>query len=52
MRTPATFVAAIKALQIAAPDDVRHYFTVRENGFFTIDIMVIETVACWGQLPR
>lgn len=45
MRTPAVFVAAIKALQAAAPDEVRRHFAFRENGSFTIDTMMIETVA-------
>lgn len=45
MRTPAVFVAAIKALQAAAPDDVRRHFSFRENGSFTIDTMMIETAA-------
>jgi ubiquinone/menaquinone biosynthesis C-methylase UbiE len=45
MRTASVFVAAIKALQAAAPDDVRRHFSVRDNGSFTIDTMMIETVA-------
>lgn len=34
-----------------APDDVRHYFSYRENSSFTIDTVVIETVKYWGRLP-
>ena len=45
MQTPAVFVAAIKALQAAAPDEVRTHFAVKEDGSFTIDTMMIETVA-------
>lgn len=45
MRTPPVFVAAIKALQQAAPDEVRQHFAIRDDGSFTIDTMMIETVA-------
>ena len=45
MQTPPVFVAAIKALQAAAPDEVRDYFAVKEEGSFTIDTMMIETLA-------
>ena len=45
MQTPPVFVAAIKALQAAAPDEVRKHFAVKEDGSFTLDTMMIETVA-------
>lgn len=45
MQTPPVFVAAIKALQAAAPDEVRKHFAVKEDGSFTIDTMMIETFA-------
>jgi ubiquinone/menaquinone biosynthesis C-methylase UbiE len=45
MQTPEVFVAAIKALQAAAPDEVRKHFAVKEDGSFTIDTMMIETFA-------
>jgi ubiquinone/menaquinone biosynthesis C-methylase UbiE len=45
MRTPAVFTAAIKALQESAPDEVRKHFALEEDGSFTIDTMMIETVA-------
>jgi len=43
MQTPPVFVAAIKALQAAAPDEVRRHFAFKEDGSFTIDTMMIET---------
>jgi ubiquinone/menaquinone biosynthesis C-methylase UbiE len=43
MQTPPVFVAAIKALQEAAPDEVRNHFAVKEDCSFTIDTMMIET---------
>ena len=45
MQTPPAFVTAIKALQAVAPDEVRDYFAFEEDGSFTIDTMMIETVA-------
>lgn len=44
MQTPPVFVAAIKALQAAAPDEVLKHFAVKEDGSFTIDTMMIEAV--------
>ena len=38
-------MAAIRALQAAAPDEVRKHFAVKADGSFTIDTMMIETVA-------
>ncbi|HEY2836505.1 MAG TPA: class I SAM-dependent methyltransferase [Rhizomicrobium sp.] len=45
MQTPSVFVAAIKALQAAAPDEVRKHFALKEDGSFTLDTMMIETEA-------
>jgi ubiquinone/menaquinone biosynthesis C-methylase UbiE len=45
MRTPEVFTAAIRALQDGAPREVRDYFAIKDDGSFTIDTMMIETVA-------
>jgi ubiquinone/menaquinone biosynthesis C-methylase UbiE len=45
MRTPELFADAIRALQTAAPEDVRKHFAIGDDGSFTIDTMMIETVA-------
>jgi ubiquinone/menaquinone biosynthesis C-methylase UbiE len=45
MRTPEVFSAAIRALQTGAPKDVRDYFAIKDDGSFTIDTMMLETVA-------
>ena len=45
MQTPPVFVAAIKALQAAAPDEVRKHFAVKEDGSFTLDTMMIEAAS-------
>ncbi len=45
MRTPEVFVAAIRALQNGASEDVRAHFAVKPDGSFTIDTMMIEAVA-------
>ena len=45
MRTPAVFTAAIRALQAGAPKDVRDHFAIKDDGSFTIDTMMLETVA-------
>jgi len=45
MRTPEVFTAAIRALQKSAPGEVRDYFAIKDDGSFTIDTMMIETVA-------
>ena len=45
MQTPPVLVAAIKAVQASAPDEVRAHFAMREDGSFTIDTMMIETAA-------
>jgi ubiquinone/menaquinone biosynthesis C-methylase UbiE len=45
MRTPEVLAKAIRALQTGAPDDVRRHFTIKEDGSFTIDTMMIESVA-------
>lgn len=44
MQTPPVFVAAIRALQAAAPDEVRKHFAVKEDGSFALDTMMIETI--------
>jgi SAM-dependent methyltransferase len=45
MRTPEVFEAAIRALQAGAPREVRKHFAVADDGSFTIDTMMLETVA-------
>jgi ubiquinone/menaquinone biosynthesis C-methylase UbiE len=45
MQTPEMFATAIRALQKAAPEEVRRHFAVKDDGSFTIDTMMIETVA-------
>ncbi len=45
MRTPDVFVAAIRALQAGAPREVRDHFAIEADGSFTIDTMMLETVA-------
>ena len=45
MRTPDVLVAAIKALHAAAPREVREHYAFEADGSFTIDTMMIETVA-------
>jgi len=45
MRTPEVFANAIRALQSGAPEEVRRHFAIREDGSFTIDTMMIESVA-------
>jgi ubiquinone/menaquinone biosynthesis C-methylase UbiE len=45
MRTADVFVAAIRALQAGAPEEVRKHFAITADGSFTIDTMMLETVA-------
>jgi ubiquinone/menaquinone biosynthesis C-methylase UbiE len=45
MRTPDVLVAAIRALHGAAPQEVRRHFAIEADGSFTIDTMMIETIA-------
>jgi ubiquinone/menaquinone biosynthesis C-methylase UbiE len=45
MRTPDVLVAAIRALQAAAAEEVRSHFAMKTDGSFTIDTMLLETVA-------
>ena len=45
MRTPDILVAAIKALHAAAPREVRAHYAIEADGSFTIDTMMIETLA-------
>lgn len=42
MRTPATNVAAIRALQASAPAEVRGYFEIEADGSFLLDSALIE----------
>jgi SAM-dependent methyltransferase len=46
--TPEAHVVAIRSLQAATTDAVRHYFSIEPDGSFTTDIMVIETVHAAG----
>ncbi len=43
MNTPAHHVTAIRALQAAAPEDVRRYFEIKDDGSFTMDSMLMHT---------
>lgn len=45
MRTPDVQVAAIRALQAAASDDVRRHFAIAEDGSFTLDMAMLRAVA-------
>lgn len=45
MRTPQVLVQAIRALQAAAPQEVRAHFAMKADGSFTIDTMMLETTA-------
>jgi ubiquinone/menaquinone biosynthesis C-methylase UbiE len=45
MRTPQVFTAAIRALQSGAPQEVRDHFAIKPDGSFTIDTMMLETIA-------
>ncbi|TCT06871.1 class I SAM-dependent methyltransferase [Aquabacter spiritensis] len=42
MATPATQVAAIRALQACAPEEVRAHFAFEADGTFTLDTMTVE----------
>ncbi|CAB3755028.1 class I SAM-dependent methyltransferase [Paraburkholderia solisilvae] len=42
MRTPPLRVSAIRSLWESAPDEVRQYFAVREDGSFELDVLMIE----------
>ena len=42
MRTPATHVAAIRALQAAAPAEVASHFGIEADGSFLLDSALIE----------
>jgi SAM-dependent methyltransferase len=42
MRTPEVRVAAIRSLWTAAPDEVREYFAVEEDGSFMLDVLMVE----------
>lgn len=42
MRTPEVRVAAIRSLWSAAPDEVREYFAVKDDGSFDIDVLMID----------
>lgn len=45
MNTPEVFVAAIRALQAGAPEEVRRHFAIEADGAFTIDTMMMEASA-------
>jgi ubiquinone/menaquinone biosynthesis C-methylase UbiE len=45
MGTPEVFVQAIRALQAAAPEEVRRHFAIEADGSFTIDTMMMEASA-------
>jgi ubiquinone/menaquinone biosynthesis C-methylase UbiE len=45
MNTPVVFVQAIRALQAAAPEEVRTHFAIEADGSFTIDTMMMESSA-------
>ncbi|SAK40058.1 type 11 methyltransferase [Caballeronia temeraria] len=42
MRTPPERVTAIRSMWTSAPDEVRQYFNVQEDGSFELDAMMIE----------
>jgi hypothetical protein len=42
MNTPAPQVAAIRALQSIAPEDVTRYFEVEGDGSFSVDSMLMQ----------
>ena len=42
MRTPPERVVAIKSMWNNAPDEVRQYFDVQEDGSFELDALMIE----------
>ena len=42
MRTPEPRVAAIRSIWASAPDEVREYFDVQEDGSFKLDALMIE----------
>ncbi|WP_322050807.1 class I SAM-dependent methyltransferase [Paraburkholderia bannensis] len=44
MRTPPERVAAIRSMWTSAPDEVKQYFTVKADGSFKLDALMIEGV--------
>ena len=42
MRTPEPRVVAIRSLWSGAPDEVRQYFDVQEDGSFKLDALMVE----------
>lgn len=42
MRTPEERVVAIQSLWRNSPDEVRHYFDVKEDGSFKLDALMVE----------
>jgi hypothetical protein len=42
MRTPAERVTAIRSMWTHAPDEVRQYFSVTDDGSFELDAILIE----------
>lgn len=45
MRTPPHFAAAIRAVQEAAPQEVREHYAIEPDGSFMLDVMMIEARA-------
>jgi ubiquinone/menaquinone biosynthesis C-methylase UbiE len=44
MRTPPVRIAALRSLWESAPDEVRQYFDVRQDGSFSIDATMFEAI--------
>jgi len=42
MRTPEPRVVAIRSLWSSAPDEVREYFDVQDDGSFKLDALMVE----------
>ncbi|MDR2012678.1 MAG: class I SAM-dependent methyltransferase [Rhodanobacter sp.] len=42
MRTPPERISAIRSLWARAPDEVRHYFDVRSDGSFHLDVLMLD----------
>ncbi|WP_144632424.1 class I SAM-dependent methyltransferase [Bordetella genomosp. 13] len=53
MRTPDTLVAALRHLSGIAPEPVRRYFQVQEDGSFTSDTLtIVAAKPCFASLPE
>lgn len=46
MQTPHVMIEAIRAYQRSASDDVKHYFTLEQDGSFSSDIIMLEAIRC------